>query len=408
MDSVKKLKKGVWIVAVSGGVDSMTLFDLCIKNKLSLIAAHVNYHKRATSDQDEQCVREYALAHGIPFFAEQGNDYQSGNFQAWAREKRYAFFSKLCKQYHAQGVLVAHHSDDVLETYLMSKQRNSVPETWGMKAKTNLYGIDVYRPLLAMDKADCYQYCKEHKVPFCEDESNFTNTYARNKIRHEIIEKMSKPEKTALIEKIMLENKQIEHSIEAYHLLLNADQSINLERYFKYDCALRLFCLRYWLKKEGKISRNISKKQCIQWDQLFMKDGNKSIDLDREYQMEASYQTITIKRREDVSYCYKMETIESMETPWFKVASSGPSTCALTCSKDDFPLTIRNWHPQDAIKLRLGTKKINRWFIDRKIPLKDRKKWPIVLNRHLDIILVPQIGCNIEHFSNNPTMFVIK
>ncbi|MBQ7890489.1 MAG: tRNA lysidine(34) synthetase TilS, partial [Erysipelotrichaceae bacterium] len=58
--------------------------------------------------------------------------------------------------------------------------------------------------------------------------------------------------------------------------------------------------------------------------------------------------------------------------------------------------------------LRFGTKKLNRWFIDRKIHRNERLRWPVVLNRHGEVILVPGIGCDLEHYSNNPTCFVLK
>ncbi|MFR0979969.1 MAG: tRNA lysidine(34) synthetase TilS, partial [Holdemania filiformis] len=48
------------------------------------------------------------------------------------------------------------------------------------------------------------------------------------------------------------------------------------------------------------------------------------------------------------------------------------------------------------------------WFIDRKIPPDQRRRWPVVVNCRGEIILVPKIGCNVAHYSNNPTCFVIK
>ena len=80
----------------------------------------------------------------------------------------------------------------------------------------------------------------------------------------------------------------------------------------------------------------------------------------------------------------------------------------MTLHEDDFPITIRNVEEHDVIELRFGNKKINRWFIDRKIPKKERKIWPVVVNAKGNVILVPKIGCDIAHFSNNPTIFVLK
>ena len=86
----------------------------------------------------------------------------------------------------------------------------------------------------------------------------------------------------------------------------------------------------------------------------------------------------------------------------------GETTEAVTLAEEDFPITIRSPQPQDAIQLRFGKKRLNRWFIDRKIPPDQRRSWPVVVNRRGEIVLVPKIGCNVAHYSNNPTCFVIK
>lgn len=77
-------------------------------------------------------------------------------------------------------------------------------------------------------------------------------------------------------------------------------------------------------------------------------------------------------------------------------------------SEEDFPITIRSFQKGDAIQLRYGTKAINRFFIDRKISHKERKTWPIVVNCMGNVILVPEIGCDIKHYTNKPNCFVIK
>ena len=107
-----------------------------------------------------------------------------------------------------------------------------------------------------------------------------------------------------------------------------------------------------------------------------------------------------------ISYCYEKVVFET--TPYFTIAPVGGSCEALTLYKEDYPITIRNAQPNDEIRLRFGTKKLNRWFIDRKIPKKERKIWPVVVNAAGNVILVPKIGCDIAHCSNNPTLFVIK
>lgn len=58
--------------------------------------------------------------------------------------------------------------------------------------------------------------------------------------------------------------------------------------------------------------------------------------------------------------------------------------------------------------MKYGRKKLSRFFIDRKIPKHMRSLWPIVENVDGEIILVAELGCNLSHFSNNPSVFVVK
>ena len=90
------------------------------------------------------------------------------------------------------------------------------------------------------------------------------------------------------------------------------------------------------------------------------------------------------------------------------MANKGKGVNGVTINKNDFPITIRTYQEGDFIKMRYGTKKINRFFIDHKISYYDRLTWPIVLNNKQEIILVPGLGCNVGHYSTKHNLFVIK
>ena len=108
-----------YCVAVSGGCDSMTLLDQCIKKGLDIIVAHVNYQKRESAKRDELLVRDYCEKHHVPFFVKYCPTVYKGNFQGYARKFRYDFFRDLCKQEKCDSFLVAHQQDDLFETYLI-------------------------------------------------------------------------------------------------------------------------------------------------------------------------------------------------------------------------------------------------------------------------------------------------
>ena len=102
----------------------MTLLSLCVKQGISVVVSHVNYKKRDSADRDEHIVLDFCKKHGI-ICEVCCPTYEEGNFQGWAREVRYAFYKQLCEKHHCDGVLLAHHQDDVLETYLMQMERGS-------------------------------------------------------------------------------------------------------------------------------------------------------------------------------------------------------------------------------------------------------------------------------------------
>ena len=103
-----------------------------------------------------------------------------------------------------------------------------------------------------------------------------------------------------------------------------------------------------------------------------------------------------------------LEELKEGEYPYFRISSNADTKQAATVKEEDFPITIRNFKQGDAILMRYGTKKIRRFFIDSKIPLKKRMTWPVVVNQKGDIILVPGIGCDRNHYSEKPNLFVIE
>ncbi|MBQ1508506.1 MAG: tRNA lysidine(34) synthetase TilS, partial [Erysipelotrichaceae bacterium] len=79
----------------------------------------------------------------------------------------------------------------------------------------------------------------------------------------------------------------------------------------------------------------------------------------------------------------------------------------VTLKKEDFPVTVRNVREGDRIKMRYGTKKISRFFIDRKIPWEKRMSWPVMANKDGTVVFVPGMGCAQTHHSIHGNCFMI-
>ena len=403
---VKDLSQLKLVIACSGGPDSMALFELCQREGISLVCAHVNYHHRKTADRDEKIVEAMCRKHDVPFEVLHPV-YESGNFQNWAREVRYQFFYEVMKKYECDGVAVAHHEDDVIETVLFQKQRGIIPEYYGIQEKTELFGCVVYRPLLNMSKKSLKEFCDENDIPYGLDETNETDEYERNRIRHHHVAHMSDSQRSKVLFEARMDNLDLQIVREMVDvMLMRYPSSFPYEVFERLSELEKIILLRKWLQIH--LRKEASSKECRDLIRQLSKEGNVEIQLSNCVKLSKMYQFIEFLHAKDVLYSYVLEKLELIQTDYFKISESGKSTEALTLAEDDFPITIRNAQKGDVISLRFGTKKLNRWFIDRKIPRSERKRWPVVLNRHNEIILVPGIGCNCTHYSNNPTCFVIK
>lgn len=382
----------------------MTLLDKCIKKKMDIIVAHVNYQKRESAKRDEEYVRDYCKKHHVPFFVRYCPTEHKGNFQGYARKFRYDFFRELCEQEGCDAVLVAHQQDDLFETYLIQCQRKSIPLTYGLAESVIHSGVRIERPLLNMTKKECYQYCFDNDVPFGEDESNFSNDYLRNRLRKEVVDAWSDERRQEVLEEIKKRNQlKAEYQLKIDEIVstLGEDLSIELFKTFEYPMDV----LRGWLNRQHvgyEISDRRLRSIC---DTILKDDSHYQFEID-DVKLVKSYDVIQLIK--DIEYAYTFDKFEEFECEFFKISKEGSSVEAVTLKPEDFPITIRSYKENDTIQLRFGRKKINRFFIDRKISHKERKSYPIVVNSVGNVILVPKLGCDVEHYTVKPNCFVLK
>lgn len=178
------------ILALSGGVDSCVLLDLCIKMDLEIALAHCNFKLRGTeSDENEIFVNKLAQKYKLPFFlkifdtkelASRTND----SIQMLARKLRYEWFLELLQTNNYDCIATAHHTNDVLETVVLNFTRGTgISGFHGIKPLQN----KIIRPLLFASKAQIIDYAKSYNIDYQEDSSNAHTKYHRNLIRQEVI-----------------------------------------------------------------------------------------------------------------------------------------------------------------------------------------------------------------------------
>ena len=247
------------LIACSGGPDSMALLDMC-SDRYECVAAHVNYHKRDTADRDERIVREYCKKRGIPFRKKDYRDTGKGNFQDNARVFRYEFFAELVREMDLDCVMVAHHRDDLLETYLLQKKRGGDVTCYGLSPAVTIKGVKVKRPLLRYTKEDLLEYCLCRGIRYGIDESNLGDDYARNRIRHGKLERMTEKEKKELLKEIRDLNRQKKSDLEKAKRFLAGRKKIGLDEYLAYEDTDLLFRLLTGLDMSGRETRELNRQ----------------------------------------------------------------------------------------------------------------------------------------------------
>ena len=205
------------LLAVSGGLDSVVLCELCHEAGFTFSIAHCNFQLRGDeSVRDEIFVRRLALKYNVPLFIKifdttaYAND-EKISIEMAARELRYKWFREIIEQQkknldtenqtkfssskHIDSdngrylILTAHHADDNVETLLMNFFKGT-----GIKG---LHGIlpvknNLIRPLLFANKEELFQFAQEKKLAFVEDSTNKSDDYLRNYFRNQLIPGLEK------------------------------------------------------------------------------------------------------------------------------------------------------------------------------------------------------------------------
>lgn len=404
------------IVALSGGADSTALLDLLHRlpgYNLRLVAAHLNHCLRGNdSDADEEFCRQLSAHYSIPFEfrrVDVSDLAKSGglNLEDAGRRARIDFLDELYKKYGAAAVALAHHADDQAETVLMRLLRGSGMNGLSGMSYRNSRGY--VRPLLQITRKNIEEYLGERELVWREDASNGDTAYLRNRIRHELLpalEKYNPAIRSCLVTTATVtgddEALLVELTEQAFALSCRSGKgeiTCGIQQLLKLDISLRRRVLRHAFKQltgtlEGMSQRHIDAICAL----IGSNRPNSQLALPHRVSVTREYELLLFRQMPETGSDAVTDiqitkpghyplptgdslTIEISEPPANFDNQPAGSAC-FDVARFPFPWRVRTFRPGDRIIPfgMSGHKKVKDVFIDRKIPLSERTRIPLLFS----------------------------
>lgn len=416
------------LLAVSGGVDSMVLLELmkiaARKDHLELVVAHIDHQLRLESKAEAAYLKRYCKKNELSYYNKVWEQLdKTTNTEARARAFRYDFFTEIMKQEEIPTLLTAHHSDDQAETILMKLTRGSaLPNLVGIRARQSFGNGTLIRPFLIFSKERLKQFAKESAIVYFEDSSNQSDAYMRNRLRHQVVPLLKK------------ENPQfLQHVADFSEQIMLADEIIQLVIEPKYDKwvtkttggwqvqlsglkqekkSVQTFFLMALFQRtivpEGVTINRMQIEQLLAL--LNQPSPQLSMDFEQGWQAVKEYNTFYLKKRElthgeRVFYLNGNDHIFLSEKEWLGLETlekklevpesvkAWTEMSLIITVQTPLPLTIRHRRNGDRISLTPSlTKRVNRVFIDQKIPNLMREQAWVILSADNRIVWVPKFA----------------
>jgi len=410
-------KKRPFLLALSGGMDSMCLADLCTKTDIPFEVAHCNFGLRGDeSNGDESFVREFCDEHGLKLRLKRFDLIEQSNIQEQARDLRYDWFYTLIEAQGLAGILTAHHADDQLETFFINLLRGS-----GMKglAGMKLKGTKIFRPLLFARRTDIEEYVEQKKIQFRTDSSNASDKYLRNMIRHKLVplvEEMRSGSSDAMLKSIENIRAQMK-DLESYY------RSLEIKYVTRSETEIRIN--RSGLDKTGSgflefllaplgFSRDAFIKIAVLEDESTGKQFRSATHLLTFDRDELIVSIISFSDHAEIQINENdLSIMEPIGLEFQVLSEREPITSGGSEQFDleliEYPLTVRKWKEGDRfVPLGMnGSKLISDQLIDIKMP-RNKKDEIFVLCSGDNIMWVIGVRISNEFKLNDSTKAVLK
>ena len=397
------------LLAVSGGMDSVTMCELFYMAGYRFAIAHCNFRLRAeASDGDEVFVKQLAERYGVPIHsvAFDTTKYAEENklsIEEAARNLRYDFFDKLIVQYEYSCVATAHHRDDAIETFMLNLMRGT--------GIVGLHGIlqkngRIIRPLLCFSRDEISDFIEANNLQYRTDATNATLDYKRNKVRHLLVplfrELAPAFDKTmqnnmkhiADVEMIYRQdvntkrNKFVQPHQNGYKISMKDLETLNPLRTYLYEFLSPFGFGETVVQDIIKVRNTTSGKRFLAKDYYLIKD--------RDYLFVYPYEDDS----EDAKYIIQENDIcidvpisleiHSMENSVSVQYDFNKYNAYFDKDKLTFPLCLRKWKNGDKFQPfgMKGKRKISDLFTDQKLSLHDKKNVWLLCNADDEILWV--------------------
>ncbi|WP_335872112.1 tRNA lysidine(34) synthetase TilS [Bacillus sp. 2205SS5-2] len=426
------IEKGdIIVIGVSGGPDSLMLLHYFhshqVKWGVKVVVVSVDHMLRGDeSYEDILFVESFCQQRNIPYLAKRvdvGRALAENKIglQENARNLRYQAFREAIQKWNATKLALGHHGDDQIETVLMTLTRGSSTQSIGIPIKREFAGVQLIRPLLSSSKKEIEKYCEHYSLQPRLDPSNAKKEYTRNRFRQQILPFIKKENHLAHDH---FQRFSQEHAEDDQYMLGLAQKmisdiwdvneegiSIPIPSFLQMPQPLQrrgIHLILSYLYKQKPSSLSAVHIYGV-LSLMNSKHPSGRLQLPSGLLVKRSYETCFFhfdkENEEDPFFHHVLSVGESLtlgEDTVFSLVEEdqlNDHTVGIIVDREEIllPLHVRTRQPGDRIKVKglNGSKKVKDIFIDEKIPLNERKTWPIITDHKGTVLWIPFLRVSV-------------
>jgi len=380
------------LVGVSGGADSVALLDALVKSGWRPHVCHLNHQLRVpASDADAEFVRDLARHYGLTNTIEWQ---KVAGDEDGARRARHEFFAKVAAQTGIRKLALAHTADDQVETFLLRLLRGAgVPGLIGIWPERQLGTLRVIRPMLKVRRVEVLEYLSAQVLKYREDASNTDTRFTRNRIRHELLPMLERDFNPAVRE-VLLHTAEIlrdedfyllHHVAQRFYMTVCQNDAVNVKALANCPVAIQRRVLRFWLGGDAESAPSFTFDQIEAVRHAALGDSpGAAVDLPYELVAYREYEWLRKAQRSELEpirgrwpLSLEGETTIGELGVKFVIGEEGERFDADALGGSLF---VRTWENGDRFQPlgMSGEKKLHDFFVDEKVPRRQRGRVPLV------------------------------